>query len=33
MNDYKRKFVNMETFFYLMAFDTIPIQDGVSRVA
>jgi len=33
MNDYKRKFVNMETFFYVMAFDTISIQDGVFQLA
>jgi hypothetical protein len=32
MNDYKRKFVNMETFFYVMAFDGIPIEDGVSQL-
>lgn len=33
MNDYKRKFVNMETFFYVMAFEAMAIQDGVSQVA
>ncbi len=31
MNGYKRKFVNMETFFYMLAFDNIPIRDGLSQ--
>ncbi|MGB3862945.1 MAG: GNAT family N-acetyltransferase [Candidatus Aminicenantaceae bacterium] len=33
LNDYKRKFVNMLTFSYLMPFDGIPIEDGVSQLA
>jgi hypothetical protein len=33
MNGYKRKFVNMETFFYVMAFDVLTVQENTTRAA
>jgi len=33
MNDYKRKFVNMETFSYVIAFDSLAIQERAPQTA
>lgn len=32
LNDYKRKFINMETFFYLMGFERIPIAASEAQL-